>query len=225
VDLYEAHGDFANLMVGDGTIDTRMSVQLGTEVTVADQVLPNGIALDRTLLLGAAQESAYIGITLSNGSGTILNEGEEFSLTADRHYVFFAFGHIDEIQGALKPTLLKLNPLASPGVSRVQLRFVHGLAGNPNPVDVHVNGEVIESVAYGSASTPVIFEARPVGQDSLLVVPAGVTPNGSNEIWKSTGQILFYMDSHYEAVLSHHANSLFDGDILGQASLLLVENR
>ena len=222
VDFYEAHGDFTNLLVGDGSVDTRMNVHLGSALNIANEILPNGTALDRGLLLAAPQETASIGISLFFGDGTVLNTGEQFPLTRDRSYVFMAVGHVSETQGVLKPTLLQLTPLASPGYGKVQFRFVHALAGNPIPVDVHVNGEIITNVAFGSASAAVTFDARSAGQDSLLVVPTGVTPDGSNEILKSTGHILFFMDTHFDAIMSHHPRSVFDGDVSGQAVLLLI---
>ena len=46
--------------------------------------------------------------------------GEQFPLTRDRSYVFMAVGHVSETQGVLKPTLLQLTPLASPGYGKVQ---------------------------------------------------------------------------------------------------------
>jgi hypothetical protein len=220
VDLFTAHGDFINLLVGDGTVDTRMNVRMGLDLTVAHQVMPNGAAVFQDLLLAATPETASIGFLLSNGDGTILNDGEQFSLTRDRSYVFMAMGHIDTTSGAIQPKLLQLDPLASPGTGKVQFRFIHALAGNPIAVDVHVNGELISNVAFGTASAPVTFDARSVGKDDLVIVPANVVPDGSNEIWKSSGQILFFEGSHYDAVLAHHPRTIFDGDASGQAAIL-----
>ena len=224
VDIFEAYGDFYNFLVGDGTVDTRMDVRLGTNLHVASDIPPNGGERERALILAAEQETASIGIYLTAGDGSVLNDGEQFPLTKDRHYVFMALGHVDETQGSLKPSLLQLAPLASPGISKVQFRFVHALAGTPDPIDVHVNGQVITNIQYGSASPAATFDARPVGQDSLLVVPTGVTPDGDNEIWKSTGHILFFMDSHYDGVLTHHPRSIFDGDVTGQAEVVLLSD-
>ena len=223
-ELYEAHGDFTNFLVGDGSVDTRMNVHLGTSLMVADNISPHETALDEELLLGSELETASIGITLTYGGGAVLNEGEEFSLIRDRRYLFMACGLVSAATGQLKPTLLQLTPLAKPGVGHVQFRFVHTLAGNPIAVDVHVNGEVISNVGYGTVSTAVTFAARPIGQDELLVVPTGVTPDGTNEIWKSTGQLLFVMDEHYDGVLTHHPKSVFDGDINGRPSMKLIQS-
>jgi hypothetical protein len=223
-DLYEARGDISNFLVGDGTIDTRMSVRLSANVGVADNILPNQTSLDESFLLGSDNETVNIGISLTHGDGTILNDGEEFTLIHDRRYLYIACGLVSEASGTLKPTLLKMTPLAKPGAGKVQFRFIHALAGNPVAVDVHVNGEVISNVSYGAVSAPVIFTARPVGQDELLVVPTGVTPDGSNEIFKSTGHLLFFMDEHYDGVLAHHPKSIYDGDVNGQAALVRIQS-
>lgn len=223
-ELYEASGDISNFLVGDGTVDTRMSVQLGSTLDVVKNVPPNSTHLGAEFLLGSEQETAAIGISLSTGDGTVLNAGEEFTLDRDRHYLFMAIGLINEATGPRKPTLLQMTPLAKPGVSKVQFRFVHALAGNPQAVDVHVNGEVISNVEYGAVSAPVTFTARPVGQDELAVVPAGVTPDGTNEIWLSTGHLLFFMDEHYDGVLAHHPKSYFDGDVNGQPAMVIIQS-
>jgi hypothetical protein len=224
VDLFEAHGDFTNLLVGDGLVDTRMSVRLGPSLSVSDNIDPNRTRFFATLLLADVQETASIEVFLTSGDGATLNGGEQFPLRKDREYVFMAVGHVDSTQGTLKPTLIQLNPLASPGVSRVQFRFVHALAGAPFPVDVYVNGLQLTNVEYGSASAPVTFNRRPVSQDSLAVVSAGLTPDGSNEIWKANGTLLFLGESHYDAVLAHHPKSKFDGDVQGNALMIFIRD-
>ena len=201
-----------------------MSVQLSSDLSVADNISPNQTSLDEEFLLGFEQETVAVSISLTHGDGTTLNGGEEFLLIKDRRYLFMACGLVSETTGSLKPTLIRMTPLAKPGVGKVQFRFIHTLAGNPVPVDIHVNGEVISNIAYGAASAAVVFDARPVGQDKLLVVPTGVTPDGTNEIYSSTGHLLFVMDEHYDGVLAHHPLSVFDGDVNGNPAMVLIQS-
>ena len=55
----------------------------------------------------------------------------------------------------------------------------------PVDVDIHVNGQTISDLNYAEASAPVSFAARSADQDTMLIVPAGEAPNGSNEIIES----------------------------------------
>jgi hypothetical protein len=223
-DVFEAYSDISNYLVGDGTVDTRMDVRLSASVRVAEDINPLNTRLDADLLLGSDQQTSPVEILLSNGDGTVLNEGQEFTMVADRRYLFMSMGDVSQATGATKPMLLQLNPLAKPGAGRVQFRFVNALVGNPIAVDVHVNDQVINNAAYGEASSPVRFDARPVGQDVLIVVPAGETPDGSNELYKSENQLLFVMDEHYDAVLTHQPSSIHDGDINGHPALKLNQS-
>lgn len=223
-ELHEAHADISNFLVGDGTTDTRLNVRMSSSVEVTTGVEPNQTDLDATLLLGSASQTSPVEMLLSYGDGTVLNDGQEFGLVEGRRYLFMAIGHVEVTSGITKPTLLQLNPMAKPGVGRVHFRFIHALAGNPVAVDVHVNDEVITNVAYGQAGTPVTFDARPVGQDDLRVVPTGVVPDGTNEIYMSTGQLLFTMDEHYDGVLGHHPQSIHDGDVNGNTAMILIQS-
>lgn len=223
-DIIEAHADVANFLVADGTVDTRLTVKLGTSITVAENVSPNGMSLDGSLILGSDTETAPLAISLTHGDGSTLNPGEEFLLVKERRYLLLACGMYGVMSGQTKPTLLQLTPMAKPGVGKVHFRFIHAMPGHTDPVDVHVNGEVISNVAYGSASNPVTFAARPVGQDDLRVVPVGVIPDGTNEIWMSTGHLLFFMDEHFDGVLAHHPKSAFDGDVNGDPVVVLFQS-
>ena len=224
VDPNAAVGIFTNVLVGDGTVDTRMSVRNNNDTEdVASGILPNVTTVDNDILLGGTQDTARLGILLTAGPGTILNVREPITLTIDVTYSYVACGHIDAVDGDLQPKFLMLDPLSTPGVGKAQFRLVHALAGNPIPVDVHVNGEVIANVAYGTQSPAVVFDTRPLGQDDLTIVPTGVTPDGTNEIWKSSGQILFAMNSHTDGVLAHYARSAYEGDVAGEAIVVFVE--
>lgn len=224
VDPNAAVGTFTNVLVGDGTVDTRMSVRNNNETEdVVSGILPNVTSVDNDILLGGTQDNARLGILLTANPGTILNMREPITLTIDVSYSFVACGHIDAVDGDLQPKFIMLDPLSTPGVGKAQFRLVHALAGNPIPVDVHVNGEVISNVAYGTQSAAVVFDTRPLGQDELLVVPTGVTPDGTNEIWKSSGQVLFAMNSHTDGVLAHYAQTAYDGDVAGEAIVVFVE--
>ena len=46
--------------------------------------------------------------------------------------------------------------------------------------------------------------------------------DGNNEIWKSTGEILFLGDSDHEAILTNHPSTLYNGDITGDAEVALI---
>jgi len=223
-DIHEARADISNFLVGDGVTDTRMNVQMSVNVAVAQNVEPNKTELDATLLLGSASQTSPVEILRSYGDGTVLNDGQEFSLVKDQRYLFMAIGNVAMDSGPQKPALLQLVPLAKPGVGRVQFRFVHALAGNPAAVDVHVNRKVLTNVAYGQADPAVVFDARPVGQDELIVVPTGEAPDGTNEIYKSIGHLLFFMDEHYDAVLGHHPKSLHIGDVVGSPAMVLIQS-
>ncbi len=223
IDIYTAQGNFHNYLVGDGQVNTNLSVQMGLGLVVANHVVPGGVAISRTLLLDDPAQTSPLEIFLTLGDGTILNSGETFPLVSNQRYVFMALGDVNSSQGQLQPTFLQLNPMAAPPAGEVNFRFTHAMAGSPDPVDVYVNGEIISGLSFGNVSDVHTFSARSSGQDSLLVVPAGEIPNGTNEIWHSINSTLFSAGLDYETILAHVANEGFNGDIGGNAAIYLHE--
>jgi hypothetical protein len=222
-EVYTASGNFHNFLVGDGTIDTRLSFRQGADISLANHIMPNGAAIDRSMLLADPKQNTPLSFYLSGGDGTILNSGEVFSVERDRRYIFVALGDISAASGQLAPTLLQMDALEAPPAGQVVFRITHALAGSPGPIDVYVNDQVISNLEYGAHSQPVAFDARAANQDDLIVVPAGVTPDGSNEIWNSQDASLFVADRDYEALMGHVASMGFNGNINGRAALFLHE--
>jgi len=222
-DVYTATGDFHNLLVGDGSVDTRTSFRQGNIVTLGDNIVPNGAALDRGLLLNSPAQAVALQFLLTNGDGAYLNAGEVFNVNSRGDYVFLAIGDVQDASGPYRPTLLQMDALAEPQGGEVRFRFFHALTGWTGAVDVHVNGRVLENVRYGHAIAPVLFDARPAGQDSLVVVPVGEDPDGPFALWESRGSDLFDGGTAYEAILTHEPFDLYHGDIAGDYELLLIE--
>jgi len=222
--IYTALTNFHNHLVADGTVDTQLSLNQGPGINLANHIVPGGVAVDRTLLLDAAQESSALNFFLTGGDGTILNQDEAFPLERDKNYIHIALGSLYVAQGQLRPTLMQLPALEAPPAGEVTFRFTHALAGSPAPIDIYVNGEKITNLVYGRASAPVVFSARTDSDDTLVIVPTGVTPDGSNEIWQSTGS-LFKADRDYEVVLGHIPKFAFNGDINGRAAVYLNESQ
>jgi len=214
-DGYTALGDFHNLLVGDGAIDTRASFRQGTDVALGDHILPNGAALGRTLLLDSPAQADALTFFLTEGDGTVLNRGEVFNLNNTGEFVFLALGDVRMTDGQTRPTLLQMDALAPPPADRVRLRFSHALTGWTGAVDVHVDGEVLADVRYGHEFAPVTFFARAAGQDSLVVVPAGEDPDGPYVLWEARGEDLFAGGNAYEAFLVHEPFQSVHGDIAG----------
>lgn len=223
--VFTATGNFHNFIVADGTVDTRLSFRQGTDINLANHIVPNGTAIDRGLLLNSANTAAAINFFLTDGDGTLLNQGEVFNLTADAKYVFMALGNLYTTQGQTRPTLMQLDALEAPPAGQVVFRFTHALAGTPDPVDVHVNGQVIRNLVYGRASAPLAFPARASDMDSLIVVPTGVDPAGGGTLLRIVDQSLFLADRDYEAIFAHLPRLGFNGDINGTGKLFLHESQ
>ncbi len=222
--IYTAAGNFHNFLVADGAVDTRLSVLQGADINIANHIVPNGAAINRGLLLDKPQVTSSLSFFLSGGDGTILNPAEVFPLEHDQRYIFMALGNIYTAQGQLKPTLMQMPALAAPAAGKVAFRFTHALAGAPGPVDVHVNGQIITNLVFGKASATVTFDARAAGEDTLIIVPTGVEPDGNNEIWKDTGSTTFLADRDYESIMAHNARDAFNGDINGTVQVFLLES-
>jgi hypothetical protein len=223
--IFNATGNFHNFLVADGSVDTRLSFRQGPDINLANHIVPNGTATNRNLLLDNRETASAINFFLTDGDGTLLNQGEVFNLTADARYVFMALGHLYTVQGQTRPTLLQLDALAAPPAGQVAFRFTHALAGTPGSVDVHVNDQVIQNLVYGKASNTLVFSAREPDKDSLIVVPTGVDPAGGNTLIQIVDQSLFLADRDYEAILAHLPRLGFNGDINGGARLFLHESQ
>lgn len=222
-DVYTASANLHNFVVGDGQTNTQLSFRQGADINLANHIVPNGAAVNRQFLLDDPQQNSAVTFFQSLGDGTILNPGETFSLERDKQYVFMALGSIMTASGPLAPTLVQMDALELPPSGKVIFRITNALAGSPDPVDVHVNGIVVEGLAFGSHSSALEIDAREENQDEIVIVPAGETPNGSNEIWNSTGTTLFRQGLDYEAVLGHVATLGFNGNINGRTVLFLHE--
>ena len=59
-EVYEAHADISNFLVGNGTVDTRMDVRLSANVRVAEDINPLNTVLDADLLLGSEQQTTPV---------------------------------------------------------------------------------------------------------------------------------------------------------------------
>jgi hypothetical protein len=116
-----------------------------------------------------------------------------------------------------------MDALADPPAGRVRFRFSHALTGWTGAVDVHVNGQVLANVRYGHEFPSVVFDARPAGRDSLVVVPTGEDPDGPFALWAERGADLFDADGAVEAILTHEPFDLYHGDIAGAYEVLLLD--
>jgi hypothetical protein len=221
-DVYTATGDFHNLLVGNGSIDTRTSFLQGNIVRLGDYILPNGAARDRGLVLNSPAQAVALRFYLTEGDGTFLNPGEVFNLNNRGDYAFMAFGDVRDESGPTRPTLLQMDALADPPAGAVRFRFFHALAGWTGAVDVHVNGRVLANVRYGHETAPVLFDARSAGEDSLVVVPAGEDPGGPYALWADRGADLFDAGTPYEVVLVHEPLDLYYGDVAGRYRVIIL---
>lgn len=211
---------FHNHVLGDGSYDTRLDVTLGADTPVTGGVIPGGASTNIEIALTAAEQTAAIGFALSAG-GAVLNPGQSYALRQDARYVFHAMGDLAATGGATAPTLIQLPAVAAPATGQVTVRFVHAAAGATGPVDITVNGAGVTALAYGSASTTVTFAARGENQDALVIVPAGQTPDGSNEIARIENQTLFTADGAYEVIIGHLPSQGFNGNINGDVRVFL----
>jgi len=221
--VYTATGDFFNLLVGDGSVDTRTSFRQGNDIKLGDHILPNGGAIDRGLLLGSPAQASALRFFLTEGDSTILNPGEVFNLNSGGDYVFLALGDVRHTSGETRPTLLQVDALADPPTGQVRFRFSHALTGWTGAVDVHVNGEILENIRYGDESEPIVFDARVAGQDSLVVVPTGEDPDGPLALWGDRGDDIFDAGETIDAFLVHEPHLGVNGDVAGDYEVLFVQ--
>ena len=136
--------------------------------------------------------------------GTPLNPGEQFTLERDKRYVLVGLGSILVSAGQLRPQLVQLDALRLPGDGKAVVRFTHGLARSPDPVDIYVNGEVVRSIGFAQSSAPPELDARAENEDSLIMVATGVVPDGSNEIYRSVGATLFRSGRAWQKFVDTH---------------------
>ena len=108
-----------------------------------------------------------------------------------------------------------MDALAEPPALRVRFRFTHALAGWTGAVDVHVNGQVLSNVRYGHESADVAFYARDAGQDTLVVVPASLQPDGPYVLWSRRGADLFDEGDVVDAFFVHETHDPYRGDVTG----------
>jgi hypothetical protein len=206
-EYYTATGDFWNFVVLDGSLDTRLTVVQSDVFTPVDQLLPGGGATARNLTLTAENQSVPIGFFLSYTDSSIMNAGQTFPVREGQHRIYVAMGRPWTTNDTVAPRILQMPPAETPGPGQVAVRFVH------------VNGEVIEGLAFGEGSATTMFTARGADQDSLYVMPAGQAPDPDAALLKNLGGSLFANGARYECFLGHQPQEALNGDVNGAIRL------
>lgn len=215
--VHEATADFWNFLVADGATDTRLTFFKDTDTAIDTGILPIGGTSGHTIALSDPSASAVLGYALSNPAGTSLEASASYPMEENRRYRLAACGILGSSDLNSRPRMVQMDALEAPAAGQVTLRAFHALAGNPVAVDVHVNGLVIAGLDFGEATPAVTFAARAADQDTLLIVPAGQEPDGSNEIIAARGISLFNADTRYELTVVHQTSGIYNGDVNGAA--------
>lgn len=218
---YSATVGFWNFLVADGSTDTRLDFFHDTDSPLATNVLPLGGADGLPVTLAAASSSPVLGYKLSYPGAVPLEASNAFPMNDGDHYRIKVCGVLGSADPDLAPRMVQMEDLAAPATGSVTLRVFHALAGSPVAVDIHVNGRTISGLNYAEASDPVSFAARSADQDTMLIVPAGQAPNGSNEIIAVRGASLFSGNTRNEVTLVHQTSGLYNGDVNGEVRYTL----
>jgi hypothetical protein len=212
---HETKADFWNLLVADGSTDTRLDFFRDSDESIATNISPFGGSTRNKIDLTAASSSVVLGYKLSNPDAVPLHASQAYTLTENRRDRFVVCGILGSVDPAVEPRMVQMDSLAAPAASNVTLRAFHALAGSPIEVDIHVNGQVIAGLGFGEASAPITFAARAADQDDLVVVPAGVLPGTGNDIYATRGSSLFSAGTRVELTVGHKTSGLYNGDVNG----------
>jgi hypothetical protein len=212
---HETKADFWNLLVADGSTDTRLDFFRDSDGSIATSISPFGGSTRNKIDLTAASSSVVLGYKLSNPGAVPLQSSQAYTLTENRRDRFVVCGILGSVDPDVAQRMVQMDSLAAPAASDVTLRAFHALAGNPIDVDIHVNGQVIAGLGFGEASAPITFAARAADQDDLVVVPAGVLPGTGNDIYATRGSSLFSAGKRVELTVGHRTSGLHNGDVNG----------
>jgi hypothetical protein len=219
---YEAAADFWNVLVADGTIDTRLNFfRDSPDKPYGTNIIPFGGSTNNKVDLAEASSSVVLGYTLSNPGAIALQESQSFSMADNRHDRFVVCGILGSGDPDVAPRMVQMTTLTAPSASTITLRAFHALAGSPVDVDIHVNGEVITGLGFGEASAPVTFAARAENQDSLVIVPTGETPGTGNDLYATRDSSLFSAGTRCELMIGHRTSGMNNGDVNGQIEISL----
>ena len=110
---HETKADFWNLLVADGSTDTRLDFFRDSDGSIATNIVPFGGSTKNKIDLTAASSSVVLGYTLSNPGATPLQSSQAYTLTENRRDRFVVCGILGSVDPDVAPRMVQLDSLAA----------------------------------------------------------------------------------------------------------------